>query len=304
MLDWAIGIDLGGTNIRVAKVDVLGKVSQPIFVEIDKSYADSPNFAQIISIVDEIISSNQEHPPLGIGFGVTGPINVKTGIIDNPFTLPAFFQGNIKKTLEDRFNLKVAVENDANAACIGEAIFGAGEGADIVACLILGTGVGVGVINNGVVYRGANGAHPEAGHVHVDATGPLCYCGRNGCLEALVSGTALKNIGVERGVLSAGQNAKDLVRLAETGNKDAVQIMQEAQQALGLGVVNLIYTYGPEKIIITGGALSRTDSLLIKLQAIADEACTYTKLRSEIKFGSLGEWAGTIGAATRIIRSW
>ena len=304
MLDWAIGIDLGGTNIRVAKVDVLGKVSQPIFVEIDKSYADSPNFAQIISIVDEIISSNQEHPPLGIGFGVTGPINVKTGIIDNPFTLPAFFQGNIKKTLEDRFNLKVAVENDANAACIGEAIFGAGEGADIVACLILGTGVGVGVINNGVVYRGANGAHPEAGHVHVDATGPLCYCGRNGCLEALVSGTALKNIGVERGVLSAGQNAKNLVRLAETGNKDAVQIMQEAQQALGLGVVNLIYTYGPEKIIITGGALSRTDSLLIKLQAIADEACTYTKLRSEIKFGSLGDWAGTIGAATRIIRSW
>ena len=304
MLDWAIGIDLGGTNIRVAKVDVLGKVSQPIFVEIDKSYADSPNFAQIISIVDEIISSNQEHPPLGIGFGVTGPINVKTGIIDNPFTLPAFFQGNIKKTLEDRFNLKVAVENDANAACIGEAIFGAGEGADIVACLILGTGVGVGVINNGVVYRGANGAHPEAGHVHVDATGPLCYCGRNGCLEALVSGTALKNIGVERGVLSAGQNAKDLVRLAETGNKDAVQIMQEAQQALGLGVVNLIYTYGPEKIIITGGALSRTDSLLIKLQAIADEACTYTKLRSEIKFGSIGDWAGTIGAATRIIRSW
>ena len=304
MLDWAVGIDLGGTNIRVAKVDALGKVSQPIFVEIDKSYVDSPNFAQIISIVEGIISSNQEHPPLGIGFGVTGPINVKTGIIDNPFTLPAFFQGNIKKTLEDRFNLKVAVENDANAACIGEAIFGAGEGADIVACLILGTGVGVGVINNGVVYRGANGAHPEAGHVHVDATGPLCYCGKNGCLEALVSGTALKNIGVERGVLSAGQNAKDLVRLAETGNKDAVQIMQEAQQALGLGVVNLIYTYGPEKIIITGGALSRTDSLLIKLQAIADEACTYTKLRSEIKFGSLGDWAGTIGAATRIIRSW
>ena len=304
MLDWAVGIDLGGTNIRVAKVDALGKVSQPIFVEIDKSYVDSPNFAQIISIVEGIISSNQEHPPLGIGFGVTGPINVKTGIIDNPFTLPAFFQGNIKKTLEDRFNLKVAVENDANAACIGEAIFGAGEGADIVACLILGTGVGVGVINNGVVYRGANGAHPEAGHVHVDATGPLCYCGKNGCLEALVSGTALKNIGVERGVLSAGQNAKDLVRLAETGNQDAVQIMQEAQQALGLGVVNLIYTYGPEKIIITGGALSRTDSLLIKLQAIADEACTYTKLRSEIKFGSLGDWAGTIGAATRIIRSW
>lgn len=250
MLDWAIGIDLGGTNIRVAKVDVLGKVSQPIFVEIDKGYTDSPNFAQIISIVERMISSNQEHPPLGIGFGVTGPINVKTGIIDNPFTLPAYFQGNIKKTLEDKFNLKVIVENDANAACIGEAIFGAGEGAEMVACLILGTGVGVGVINNGVVYRGANGAHPEAGHLHVDPTGPFCYCGRNGCLEALVSGTALKNIGVERGVLTAGQNGKDLADLAEAGNKEAVQIMLEAQEALGLGVVNLIYTYGPEKSLL------------------------------------------------------
>jgi glucokinase len=139
--------------------------------------------------------------------------------------------------------------------------------------------------------------------VHVDPKGPLCYCGRNGCLEALVSGTALKNIGVERGVLTAEQNGKDLSDLAEAGNKEAVQIMLEAQEALGLGVVNLIYTYGPEKIIITGGALSRSDSLLVKLQAIADEACTYTKLRSEIKFGSLGDWAGTIGAATCIIKS-
>lgn len=120
----------------------------------------------------------------------------------------------------------------------------------MVACLILGTGVGVGVINNGVVYRGANGAHPEAGHLHVDPTGPFCYCGRNGCLEALVSGTALKNIGVERGVLTAGQNGKDLADLAEAGNKEAVQIMLEAQEALGLGVVNLIYTYGPEKSLL------------------------------------------------------
>jgi predicted NBD/HSP70 family sugar kinase len=79
--------------------------------------------------------------------------------------------------------------------------------------------------------------------------------------------------------------------------------MLEAQQALGLGVVNLIYTYGPEKIIITGSALSRSDSLLVKLQAIADEASAYTKLRSEIKYGSLGDWAGTIGAATRILKS-
>ncbi len=306
MLDWAVGVDLGGTNIRVAKVDVMGKISQPIFVEIDKADkrgADAPNFAQIISIVEGMISSNQEHPPLGIGFGVTGPINVETGIIDNPFTLPAYFQGNIKKTLEDKFNLKVVVENDANVACIGEAIFGAGAGATMVACLILGTGVGVGVINNGVIYRGANGVHPEAGHVHVDPTGPLCYCGRNGCLEALVSGTALKNIGVRRGVLTAEQNGKDLADLAEAGNKEAVQIMLEAQQALGLGVVNLIYTYGPEKIIITGSALSRSDSLLVKLQAIADEASAYTKLRSEIKYGSLGDWAGTIGAATRILKS-
>ena len=303
MIDWAVGIDLGGTNMRVAKVDIFGKVSESTFVEIDRTNENAPKFTQIIDLVQGIISRNLENSPLGIGIGVTGPINVESGIIDNPFTLPAHFQGNIKSVLHERFNLKVAVENDANAACIGEAFFGAGDGAHVVACLTVGTGVGVGVINNGIVYRGAEGIHPEAGHMHIDANGPLCYCGKNGCLEVLASGTALKNIGVERGVIDAQQGGKDLVQLAEKGNKEAAQIILEAHQALGLGVANLIYTYGPEKLVITGGAVTRSDTLLNTLQGIADVACEYTNLKTEIKYGALGDWAGTIGAASCIIRA-
>ena len=303
MIDWAVGIDLGGTNIRVAKVNILGEVSESTFVEIDRSNESAPNFSQIIEIVQGIIEKNVENPPLGIGIGVTGPIDVETGIIDNPFTLPSHFQGNIKKALQDKFNLKVSVENDANAACIGEAFFGAGDGVSVVACLTVGTGVGVGVINNGIVYRGAKGIHPEAGHMHIDANGPLCYCGKNGCLEVLASGTAIKDIGVGRGVITKEQSAKDLVKLAENGNSEAAQIIQEAHQALGLGVANLIYTYGPERLVITGGAFTRTDSLLMTLQDIANVACEYTNLKTEIKFGSLGDWAGTVGAASCIIRA-
>ena len=289
--------------MRVAKVNILGEVSESTFVEIDRTNENAPKFAQIIEIVQGIISRNLENPPLGIGVGVTGPINVESGMIDNPFTLPAHFQGNIKSVLHESFNLKVAVENDANAACIGEAFFGAGDGAHVVVCLTVGTGVGVGAINNGIVYRGAEGIHPEAGHMHIDANGPLCYCGKNGCLEVLASGTALKNIGVERGVINALQAGKDLVQLADQGNKEAAQIILEAHQALGLGVANLIYTYGPEKLIITGGAVTRSDALLTTLQGIADVACEYTNLKTEIKYGALGDWAGTIGAASCIIRA-
>jgi glucokinase len=302
LIDWAVGIDLGGTNIRVAKVDIVGKICNETLVEIDRNNVGEVQFSQIISLVEKVINANDGNPPLGIGIGVTGPIDVETGIIDNPFTLPPHFQGNIKKVMADRFNVEVKVENDANAACIGEAYFGAGGGAKVVACLTVGTGIGAGVINNGIVYRGANGIHPEAGHMHIDKLGPLCYCGKYGCLEALASGTALRDIGVSRGVLTAEQSGKDLVALSEKGNKDASQIIEEANQALGYGVLNLISTYGPEKLVLTGGAFTRSEKLLKDLQKSADVSSEFTNLKTEIKFGVLGDWAGTIGAASCIIR--
>lgn len=302
MIDWVVGIDLGGTNIRVAKVNILGEISDQTLVEIDRNNIGDAPFSQITSLVERVIIANKGNAPLGIGIGVTGPIDVETGIIDNPFTLPPHFQGNIKKVMADKFKIQVKVENDANAACIGEAYFGAGGGAKIVACLTVGTGIGVGAINNGIVYRGANGNHPEAGHMHIDKLGPLCYCGLHGCLEVLASGTALRDKGIALGILNAGQTGRDLVALAENGNLRAFQVIQEANQALGFGVSNIIATYGPEKLILTGGAFTRSAELLAALQKNADVAYEFTNLKTEIKFGELGDWAGTIGAATCIIR--
>jgi glucokinase len=138
--------------------------------------------------------------------------------------------------------------------------------------------------------------------MHIDKRGPLCYCGKYGCLEALASGTALRDIGVSRGVLTAEQSGKDLVALSENGNKDASQIIEEANQALGYGVLNLISTYGPEKLVLTGGAFTRSEKLLKELQKSADVSSEFTNLKTEIKFGVLGDWAGTIGAASCIIR--
>jgi glucokinase len=303
MSSWAVGVDLGGTNIRAAKVDGSGQISHSTFVEIDRDFESHNAFAQVLSIVENIISSEVGNPPLGIGIGVTGPIDVETGIIDNPFTLPAQFQGNIKEALQNKFNLNVVVENDANAACIGEAIFGAGAGAEVVVCLTVGTGIGVGVLNNGIIYRGVKGAHPEAGHIQIDATGPLCYCGKYGCLESLTSGTSLREIGLGRGIISAGQTGRDLAMLAEQGDQGARKVFEDVNRYLEIGVANLISTYGPEVVVLTGGAIDRSQLLLTKLQQGADEGAKYTNLKTEIKFGELGDWAGTVGAATRVLRN-
>jgi len=301
LTDWVVGIDLGGTNIRVAKVNLLGDISESTFVEIDRTAKSQKNFQQIIEIVDTLIEANEGTPPLGIGVGVTGPIDVRSGIIDNPFTLPEFFQGNIKAALKESFHLPVVVENDANSACLGEALFGAGKNADVVVCLTVGTGIGVGVVKDGEVYRGTNGVHPEAGHMAIDDTGPECYCGKRGCLESLASGTALRDLGIQSGVLRAGQNSKDLFEQADRGNREAIEIIEAARRALSIGVEQLISTYLPASIVVTGGALGSSESLIVLLNESAAKANQFTQSKTVVKFGVLGDWAGTIGAASCII---
>jgi glucokinase len=301
LTDWVVGIDLGGTNIRVAKVNLLGEISQSTFVEIDRAPQVQKKFHQIIEIVSELIDANKGSAPLGIGVGVTGPIDVYTGIIDNPFTLPDHFQGNIKAALSEKFDLPVVVENDANSACLGEAIFGAGKNSEVVACITIGTGIGVGVVKDGVVYRGAGGIHPEAGHMTIDSNGPECYCGKFGCLESLASGTALRNLGIKSNVLTPAQSAKDLFELAQKGNQRAQEIVSQANNALSIGVAQLISTYLPETIVVTGGAVNSSDSLIEVLNKTASEASHFMQSKTSVKAGSLGDWAGTIGAASCII---
>lgn len=303
MTDWVVGIDLGGTNIRVAKVNLLGEISQTTSVGIDRAAKSKKNFNQIFEIVERLISSNIGLPPLGIGVGVTGPIDVKTGIIDNPFTLPKFFQGDIKTALAENFQLPIEVENDANSACLGEALFGAGKNSDVVACLTVGTGIGVGVVKNGEVYRGTNGLHPEAGHMAIDNTGPECYCGKRGCLESLASGTALRNLGIRAGVLSVDEYSKDLFEQANRGNDGAIEIIRVAQSALSIAVNQLISTYLPATIVVTGGAVNASEFWLAFLNESAAVANQFTQSKTTVKFGILGDWAGTIGAASCIMRA-
>ncbi len=157
---WAIGIDLGGTNVRAAEVAADGRVGRVIRERVDRDPAARP-FAQLDRIVAALAGA-AHRPPVGIGLGVTGPVDVRTGVIDNPHTLPAAYQGDVGRALAAHAS-RIVVENDANAAALGEALRGAGRGRALVACITVGTGIGVGVVDGGRLRRGAAGTTPRRG---------------------------------------------------------------------------------------------------------------------------------------------
>ena len=127
----------------------------------------------------------------GVGVGCTGPVIAERGIINNPYTLPTWSECDIVSPLRTVFGRPVYLENDADAAALGECFAGAGQDSSRVVLLTLGTGVGGGVVINSRVYRGTQGEHPELGHMPIDPDGPSCYCGTRGCLESIASGTSI-----------------------------------------------------------------------------------------------------------------
>lgn len=215
----------------------------------------------------------------------------------------------LKEELEERTGLATTVENDANAAAWGEFRFGAGAAVNHLVFLTLGTGIGGGVVINGEVLRGAQGAGGEMGHVTIQPTGPKCGCGNRGCLEALASGNSIglraRKYAKERPDSALGRLAaerelfgKDVAELANAGDEAARGILEEAGRWLGIGVMGFVNVFNPEVVAIGGGASAAGDLLL-------DPARQEVKLRAmspnrdlvEIKEATLGPGSGTIGAA-------
>ncbi len=160
----------------------------------------------------------------GVGVGCAGPVSAHTGVINNPYTLPTWEACDIVTPLAAEFDRPAYLENDADAAALGEWFAGAGRGAASVVMLTLGTGVGGGVVLEGRVYRGTHGEHPELGHLPVDPNGPECYCGTRGCLESIASGTALAAAGAVAGLA----DSRAVLAAAAAGNEAARRIVERA----------------------------------------------------------------------------
>ena len=186
-----LGVDIGGTKIATGLVSERAEVSRARSVPTLANQGYSVSLKQVWGAIEESITGDVS----AIGICAPGPLNPKTGVILNPPNLPGWVDVHLQEMAQGRFGLRVRVENDCNAAGLAEARFGAAKGFSSVFYAAIGTGIGSGIILDGEIYHGKNGAAAEGGHVSIDYRGIDCRCGSKGCIEAIASGHVLERAG-------------------------------------------------------------------------------------------------------------
>ena len=303
-----VGIDLGGTNVRLVLVDssghILARATEPTLPE----RGADVTLAAIIESVRRL-EANALSPIEAIGIGVTGPVDPLTGIVVNPYTLGGWPATDVREPFVSAFAKPVAVDNDANAAAIGEWWMGAARGFKRVAMVTFGTGIGVANVVEGKVQRAVDGRHGEAGHMVLNPEGPACYCGANGCWESLASGTALGRAAREVALrkdgelwrLAAGDlanvDAKLLFEAGAKGDGRAKAVVDEAARWIGLGLVNLASTTTPDVFIVAGGMGGHLETMRPVIEEVLRRHSALVPTNVPVVLAQLEDDAGSIGAA-------
>ncbi|HUW22980.1 MAG TPA: ROK family protein [bacterium] len=275
MNKYSIGIDIGGTNITVALVTKKGKIVRKIKFPTKVEEGKTKIIKRIVKALDEVTKGLQSKSIEGIGIGVAGDIDQKRGIVR--FS-PNLFWKNvpIARLINKKFNVKVVVDNDANAAAWGTYILETKRKAKNLICITLGTGVGGGLILNGRIYHGASGSAGEIGHITVNTQGQKCNCGNYGCLETYVGSAyivrkAIKEIKKgERSLIKklAGGNLQSITSqtiqaAALKGDKLARRIWKEAGEYLGIALSGVINLLNPG-VIVFGGGVAKAEELIFQ----------------------------------------
>jgi len=271
-----IGVDLGGTNLRVAaytqEIGILKSVTLPTRLEAGPLAVVDDMCGAISDLLQE---SSNGREFVGIGVGSPGPLELPAGRLHHPPNLPGWDGFHLLGEMEKRLSLPITLESDANAAVLAEYTLGQGKslGVDSLCMLTLGTGVGNGIILDGVLWHGATGMGGEAGHMTINPDGPLCGCGNTGCLEVCASATALANA-AER-LINAGKapglallkaegmslTAFDIAEAARCGDPDAQGIFAETGRSLGICLAGLINILNLPLYVVGGGVANSWDLL-------------------------------------------
>jgi glucokinase len=294
-------VDIGGTKIAVGMVDDQGRVLSRAECPTD---AES-DYAAALGRIEQTLRAMTAAAGTeltGIGIGSTGPIDPVTGEIGEVNFFPDWRGNNPVADLARMFGVRVAMENDADAAALAEAAWGAGKNKQRLIYVTVGTGIGGGIILDGQLYRGVKGAHPELGHHVIEASGPPCACGFHGCWESLAAGPAMVSW-VEsrmpkdyphRGHLTA----KRICELSQERDDLALQAVAREAHYLGLGLANLVTLFTPDAIVLGGSVMK---SAILFLEEIRRTICRCCRLvpyeQTELNLASLGEDANLIGAA-------
>jgi glucokinase len=268
--EYVIGVDVGGTKVAAGFVNGDGEIGSVTRVPMvsDAQAADGLN--AVTSAIDQLVELGKKNGwrIRGIGICAPGPLDPFTGVIINPPNVPCWRNYPLAAEISKRYHLPVKIENDANAAALAEAFWGTGKGYGKVFYASIGTGVGTGFILDGRIYNGRTGAAPEGGHLTIDYRGPLCGCGKRGCVEMLVSGPAiarraqakLKSASVSHSPLLDLANGEisavtcEVVSRANAaGDATAKETLLETVELLAVWLGNIIDLLEPDVIIVGGG---------------------------------------------------
>lgn len=267
MIPFAIGVDLGGTNLRIAAVDSNGKVLEKITLGTEVTRGRDRVIYEMCGAIQELTAKFRTSTGelAGIGIGVPGIIEMQTGMLRESPNLPGWQNYPVRQEIEQRLGTHVILENDANAAALGEKWLGAAANVQDMCMVTLGTGVGGGIVLQGRIWHGMTGMAGELGHITVDPQGPPCGCGNRGCLEQYASATAVKRMAVE--AVANGQapelaramheapefSSKVVYQMAVQGDQPALQIFERVGKALGAVIADLVNIFNLPMYVIGGG---------------------------------------------------
>lgn len=309
---WALGVDLGGTKLEVARVDGRGQIldSLRMATNVEGGFeAVEADIAQMSRTLWQRAGS----PPAGIGVGVPGQIDCRRGLVR---FLPNLRWRDVplREDLERLLSIPAVVTNDVRAIAWGERLHGAGRGTDDLVCLYVGTGIGGGIVAGGRLLEGCTDAAGELGHITIEINGPSCTCGNKGCLEALAGGWAIARqaremvtndpLAGERILALAGGSpegitAQTVAGAAAAHDPLALALMENVSRALVAGCVSLVNAFNPCRLILGGGVIDGVPDLIDKVRkGVKGKALPAATDALEVMAGALGGSAGPVGAAS------
>ncbi|NRD80750.1 ROK family glucokinase [Bacillus sp. BRMEA1] len=311
---WLAGVDLGGTTTKIAFITLEGDIVDKWEIPTDNSNEGQLITINIAKSIDEklLIHGKSKDSLIGIGMGAPGPVNYETGVILNAVNLGWKDHFPLQASLEVATSLPAVIENDANCAALGEMWKGAGNNAQDVVFVTLGTGVGGGVIANGNIVQGVNGAAGEIGHITaIPFGGSPCNCGKTGCLETIASATGIVRLAndelskeeaagelAEKRAANGKISAKDVFDSARNGDSIAQKVLDSVSFHLGFALAAIANTTNPENIVL-GGGVSKAGHILLEAVNEYFRKFAFSSVRESTKLAlaTLGNDAGVLGAA-------
>lgn len=312
MMRYAVGSDLGGTNIATAVIDETGKVLGKAKLPTEADKGPEHVIANIMRSIDMALAdaSMKIEDMVGIGLGIPGLMDIEKGI--------SLFAGNLGwknveviKPFKERYGLPTFMDNDVRVATLGEWKYGAGKGVNNLICVTLGTGIGSGLVFEGKLLRGVTNSVGEIGHVTVEKDGLICNCGNQGCVEMYASGTGqarMARLMIQSGHFSimtkmvggdlSKINSKIIQDAYDEGDTVAIQVMNKTAMYLGIALADYINLVNPELVIIGGGVSLAGERLMKPLrEEVYRRVMIVPRQIVKIVRSELGDESGMIGAA-------